>query len=146
MKVKKYKSKNFLTTAAVLFLIVTVTLGCAQCIPGSMNEKQAADALMTALRDADYARARELMENDGGKPSAQTIEELKNEIESNNLQPQSWTLEDQYFGKSAGKSSYTIVTGKIVFKDGASGTLRMRAEAFGARQNPWRFSDFELKR
>lgn len=146
MFVRKYKSKNFVTAFAALSLILTVTLGCKQCIPGWMDEKKAADALLTALRDGDYARARELMDNDGSKPSAKAVEELKKEIESNNLQPQSWTLEDQYFGKSAGKSSYTIVTGKIVFKDGTSGTLRTRAEAFGARQNPWRFSDFELKR
>jgi 3-deoxy-D-arabino-heptulosonate 7-phosphate (DAHP) synthase len=114
--------------------------------PGWMDAKKAADALMTALRDSDYARARELLDNDVGTPSPQAVEALKKEIEANNRQPQSWTLEEQYFGKSAGKSSYSIITGKVVFKDGTNGTLKVRAEAFGARQNPWRFSNFELKR
>lgn len=111
-----------------------------------IDEKKAADVLMTALRDGSYARARELMDNDGSKPSAKSIEELKNKIESNNLQPQSWTLEDEDFDEQAGRSSYTIVTGKVVFKDGTSGTMRVRAEAYGARQNPRRFSGFEMKR
>ncbi|CAN5287099.1 hypothetical protein BH10ACI1_BH10ACI1_24190 [soil metagenome] len=124
-----------------------VTLGCANCIPGWMDAKKSADNLMTALRDGDYARARELMNNDGSKPSAKSIEELKNRIESGNLQPQSWTLEDQYVNDTTGgDNSYNIITGKVVFKDGTSGTLRVEARAFGARQNPWRFSSFELKR
>lgn len=128
------------------FVLLILTLGCASCIPGWMDAKKSADQLMTALRDGDYARALELMSNDGSKPSAKHIEELKKEIESDNLQPQSWTLEEEYHGKSAGKSSYSIITGKVVFKDGTSGTLKVEAQAFGARQNPWRFSDFKLKR
>ncbi len=136
-------SKNL--SSAILALLI-VTLGCANCIPGWKDSKVAANELMTALRDGDYAKAQELMDNDGGKPSEKSVEELKKKIESGNLQPQSWTLEEEYFGKSAGKSSYSMITGKVVFKDGTSGTLKVRAEAFGARQNPWRFSSFELKR
>ncbi len=136
-------SKNL--TSAILALLM-MTLGCANCIPGWMDAKKSADQLMTALRDGDYARTCELMSNDGSKPSAKWVEELKKEIESKNLQPQSWTLEEEYHGKSAGKSSYSIITGKVVFKDGTNGTLKIRAEAFGAKQNPWRFSDLELKR
>lgn len=136
-------SKNLIS--AILALLI-MTLGCANCIPGWIDAKKSTDRLMTALRDGDYARARELMDNDGSKPSAKSVEDLKNKIESDNLQPQSWTLEEQYFSKSGGKSSYSIVTGKVVFKDGTSGTLSVRAEAWGARQNPWRFSDFKLKR
>ena len=136
-------SKNLITA---IFALLLITLGCSQCIPGWMDEKKSADQLMTALRDGDYTRARELMDNDGSKPSAKSIEELKNKIEAGNLQPQSWTLEDEYFGARAGRSSYTIVTGKVVFKDGTNGTMKVEARAFGARQNPWRFSDFELKR
>lgn len=136
-------SKNF--TSAILALMM-VTLGCANCIPGWMDAKKSTDQLMGALRDGDYARARELMDNDGSKPSAKYVEDLKKEIESKNLQPQSWTLEEEYHGKQAGKSSYSVITGKVVFKDGTNGTLRIEARAFGARQNPWRFSDLKLKR
>lgn len=136
-------SKNL--TSAILVLMI-MTLGCANCLPGWMDAKKSADQLMTALHDGDYARTLELMNNDGSKPSAKQIEELKKEIESDNLQPQSWTLEEEYHGKSAGKSSYSIITGKVVFKDGTSGTLKVEARAFGAQQNPWRFSDFKLKR
>lgn len=123
-----------------------VTLGCANCIPGWKDSKVAADEMMAALRDGDYAKAREMMDNDGSKPSPKSVEELKNRIESGNLQPQSWTLEEQSVSKKGGKDGYYIITGKIVFKDGASGTMRVEARAFGARQNPWRFSGFQLKR
>ena len=136
-------SKNL--TSAILALLL-VTLGCANCIPGWKDSKVAADELMTALRDGDFAKARELMDNDGSKPSAKSVEELKNKIESGNLQPQSWALEEQSVSKKGGKDGYYIITGKIVFKDGTNGTMRVEARAFGARQNPWRFSDFELKR
>jgi anti-sigma28 factor (negative regulator of flagellin synthesis) len=132
-------------TSAILALVI-VTLGCANCIPGWMDAKKSADQLMTALRDGDYARARELMDNDGSKPSAKSIEDLKKKIEAGNLQPQSWTLAEQYVSNKAGSSSYSIITGNVVFKDGTNGTLRIEARAFGARQNPWRFSGLELKR
>lgn len=93
-------SKNL--TSVILVLLI-MTLGCANCIPGWMDAKKSTDQLMTVLRDGDYARTLELMDNDGSKPSAKRIEELKKEIESDNLQPQSWTLEEEYHGKSGAK-------------------------------------------
>lgn len=115
-------------------------------MPNPMKPDQAADILLTTLRDGDYLRAVELINNDGGKPTTSDVEKLKKKIETENLQPQSWTLQAEYFGKSGGKASYYIITGKVTFKDGGSGTIRVRAEAWGLKENPWRFSEFELKR
>lgn len=130
-----------------VFALLLAALGCS-LFPSSgwMDAKKSADNLMSVVRDGDYARAAELMNNDGGKPSAQAIENLKKKIESDNLQPQSWTLEEQHISDPVGDNSYSIITGKVVFKNGTNGSLSVRAEAFGMRKNPWRFSNFELKR